>query len=1013
MRRCINRCLCGPFLGHFEDIHKSPPNSDDEDEADSDKDALLKPKHHNKATRQSSQMKKKKMEATGLLPYLTTVEVEQHEGTEVVKYMEEAVKAQHVKFAPEVLTKLCQYVKLHTVDLTHCHLTEVPPKLYELENMVVLRLSHNNLTVIKHDPNQEAVGKAAPVEEMVMEWNKISHVQPKSMEGEIVKSLVLLSFAHNEIRFLPRAFLAGAKRLRYLDMSFNSLTSLPDSIYSCHSLQMLILSRNQLSALPDNIGKLKDLRKLFVSYNRLTGLPSDIGACEKLQKIRVTSNRIRHMPDSLIDLWQHRGGRLRELMVSDNPLVQPSITAFEMGGLDQALEMFEMWVMEQADLKEQALRDEEAQLMLENNSTALAMKDVDPEAAGAAQPLLAIADGGVAGAHGNMNVAAVPTSQPMAPGDANAPGPPPASGPDKDNRLSQTSAATGNTAASEDVQQADSTHGHHKNHAYAYYFSHESVNYDPAKIAEIRSAECTLLLLKKSHFVARQKKAAEAQIKDGKVPPHLQKFVSPDFKVMQYNGPVLVSDVDLFFNLLVYSTKPMFSSGQALFDKFSASEDPNPYLTHEEWSNFCVRVPLKLPEDIQDQMWELMAYQESDKLYRTDFVAAWHIHDIEDTDSWIKRVSALLKLEYYDMSLQELRLRLQAKGAADATPQLDFDGNLNDEEELPGGRESQIPELPLPTEGERWLEGRHVVSEDAVEEAEEEEEGKEGHTLISLDNGQVQTKLRQWRREDDEQAEQSDDSLLSHELSQASDSSEDDFDAQEILEGILEAQMWEEEQTRLEQVNSKKMQIQSDADIASLMTMPVDSILEAQARVHKPGGAERKSRKMKRQKTRLEKLKNKKELRDGRFKTDVFTVRQSMREAYRNIPHDDFSKFVNFVLRGLKFIRHYNPAQRITYWHAEDPTFKTTVSMNKYTEMLLKQMGFVCVQNTYWVWPEKHLNYSADSVAASSVWGNRIVPPDCPGSIKGRLDDMLYLLRLYQRVLLRDGKAKFTGHLKS
>ncbi|CAK0850781.1 unnamed protein product, partial [Prorocentrum cordatum] len=38
------------------------------------------------------------------------------------------------------------------------------------------------------------------------------------------------------------------------------------------------------------------------------------------------------------------GGRLAELQVEENPLAQPSITAFQMGGMDAAFEQFEKWV---------------------------------------------------------------------------------------------------------------------------------------------------------------------------------------------------------------------------------------------------------------------------------------------------------------------------------------------------------------------------------------------------------------------------------------------------------------------------------------------------------------------------------------------------------------------------------------------------------------------------------------------------------------------------------------------
>ena len=49
----------------------------------------------------------------------------------------------------------------------------------------------------------------------------------------------------------------------------------------------------------------------------------------------------------------------------------------------------------------------------------------------------------------------------------------------------------------------------------------------------------------------------------------------------------------------------------ALFDKFesqgNADEHDIPYVTPTEWHHFCARAPLRLEQDIQDRMWDLLA----------------------------------------------------------------------------------------------------------------------------------------------------------------------------------------------------------------------------------------------------------------------------------------------------------------------------------------------------------------------------------------------------------------------
>eukprot|EP00971_Amphidinium_carterae_P027092 534141-Amphidinium_carterae.1 len=40
-------------------------------------------------------------------------------------------------------------------------------------------------------------------------------------------------------------------------------------------------------------------------------------------------------------------------------------------------------------------------------------------------------------------------------------------------------------------------------------------------------------------------------------------------------------------------------------------------------------------------------------------------------------------------------------------------------------------------------------------------------------------------------------------------------------------------------------------------------------------------------------------------------------------------------------------------------------------------MGFVCISEKYWCWPAKHLRFPG---SASSDWGKKLVPTQCPGS---------------------------------
>mmetsp|Transcript_7096 Transcript_7096/g.15284 ORF Transcript_7096/g.15284 Transcript_7096/m.15284 type:complete len:987 (-) Transcript_7096:113-3073(-) len=973
--------LCGPFFGQFKDIHESPPASENSD-SDASEDLQYKPKDYGKIEKKKRTFfRSKYFKASageglaaakrihGWLPHLTTVTVESKKGSDVTRVQYEGVKARDISISDQMMKSLVEHRMLHTVELIHCHLKNLPHNLHELEQLRVLRLSYNQLTVLRKNAEQLESGKAGQLEAAILDWNRISLVEPGSFSEDMVKNLTVLNLAHNELEFLPSDFLLGAEQLRYLDLSFNRLKALPDSVLSCKKLQLLHMQHNDLVKLPARMESLTELRKLFVSYNRLTQLPEKIGKCRKLEKLRFVANHVRFLPDSAIELWKDRGGRLQECLANDNPLIQPSITAFEMGGLDQAFRLFHEWLetkhheMEElADMSEgpiEAIRVPKITGM-EN------MQAVGGGYMGDAKAMGASYTGGT-----KAGYSAIET-----PSEWSVPSPKVVPEEDRSSRARRISQS------------------HH------YYFSHLDQGKIDIGVAEIRSAESSLLLLKKSTYINNAKKlamrkAAEAQALNKELPAHFKEILDPLVTAATFHGKVLVTDVDLYFILLVFSTKPLFITCNSLFDKFEhrdGKQHNDLHLTRAEWANLCQRVPVTLPEEVQQEMWNLLAWRDSSKITQVDFIAGWHIHDVEESDPWIKRLAAVLHLDYYDMDLDEMRERLKAKGAEEATPQLDFDGPSSDATK----RGDVVNHLELQqTEGERWLAQNHAHQDRGYRQ-----QRLKPPPQVSL--GEVRSGLND--EDEGSNASLSDASISSGYLSRGSDSSDDQFDAQDSLREILARAKVEEVLKQAEMPHRTKFVVRSEEDLKKLMELSPKDIL------WQPQSAElflrdERGKDALRTKKRPKLLRNATNIRDPRYKTDIFAVRQAIREAYRNLPHYDFVKLVNFILRGLRFIKHYNPEKRQTYWHADDPAFKHTMAVNRYTTQLLLQMGFICLNDTYWVWPSLHLKFDD----TTSNWGSRVVPEQCPGMDKHRLDDMVHLFMRCQRGLANDGR-NFTGH---
>jgi len=1045
------RYLCGNFCGNFKDDHESPPNSDDEDETNdaNSEDELYKPKGHKKAiARQAGKLnegskkgvsarmlnlrkQKKATQITSWRAFTEQITVHEKEGATTSIYSYDAIRADHQVLPLELLNSLHTNPKLHTVELQHCKLRELPPKLNELDKLSVLKLSSNRLESLVPIASKIELGNKCPkIKEFALDHNQIRNVKGGALSGTIVHYLEVVTLANNLIDFLPMDFLAESRNLKFLDLASNRLKSLPESILACRNLNILILTSNQLEVLPDRIEELRDLRKLFVSYNQLEQLPTKIGECSELQKIRVVSNNIRTMPDSLVLLWKQYGGQLEELLVAENPLVVPSITAFEMGGLDQAMLLFSQWIENGRDEEIRADMFSLKNMSLEDISGA--------EGEEFRRQVLSLQAAGEEDAEGAfeeqqdeaLQLEDRETSQPLMQdvGDALAP-------------LPQAEIVKGVTTIAEEDQQEATTEEKYDQYA-GYYFGHIEPGKEDKKV-QIRSAESSLMLLKRGLFfdnmiqMARKQKE-EAQAKNKPVPGHLEKYLREDFNASKFTGKVMVTDQDLFFNLLVYATKPMFGTCHALFDKFQVGRDDEKntekgaYFKVEEWRNLCARVPVKVPEEIQDSIWKLLAWRDSSKLYETDFIAGWHIHDVEDSDPWIGRVAKVLGLEYYDMDIPEMQARLRARGADTATPKLDFDSVLVTDE-LAGDAKLKNDDsllgkdtFPRVMEGERGT----VNLADLAKTGQSVDAALEGAPMlhdaaesgpimklpkISLDPEHFVRRQAQLRAQDQQDGEDSvsDDSLESDELSEGTESSADSFDACGALLDIRDSEAADEADRRRAESQQHAFRVRPESaaqDLQQLMEMPAAELFREE-----PAPIPRTPPRPQpdwRPSSRMSRLRNKKNLRDARFKTDVFTVRQAVREAFRNLSYDDFVKIINFIQRGLKSIKHYNPLDRVTYWHCSDPTFNHSIvpgcGMANYGEQVLQQMGFVCVNSTYWVWPEKHLNSRKDPGA----WGHLQAPPGCKGFDKTRLDDMILLFRMCRTDLARKGR-RFSGHIGS
>jgi hypothetical protein len=150
---------------------------------------------------------------------------------------------------------------------------------------------------------------------------------------ELADSLEVLNLSGNSLATLPDD-LSRLSKLRVLFCSDNRFTQLPEVLSSCARLEMvgfkanrisevaaaaiapglrwLILTDNQIKVLPDSIGSCVRLQKLMLAGNQLAVLPEAMGGCVGLELLRISANRFEALPEWLLQLprltWLAFGG---------------------------------------------------------------------------------------------------------------------------------------------------------------------------------------------------------------------------------------------------------------------------------------------------------------------------------------------------------------------------------------------------------------------------------------------------------------------------------------------------------------------------------------------------------------------------------------------------------------------------------------------------------------------------------------------------------------------------------
>jgi hypothetical protein len=157
----------------------------------------------------------------------------------------------------------------------------------------------------------------------------------------LADTLEVLDLSNNKLISLPKE-LKQLKKLKILFASNNLFTTLPEALGPCENLEMvgfkankinsvpanslplklrwLILTDNQLTTLPDTLGQRPRLQKLALAGNRLTELPQSFGLLHNLELLRISANELTSYPNQLLTL-----PKLAWITFSGNPFSRSDV----------------------------------------------------------------------------------------------------------------------------------------------------------------------------------------------------------------------------------------------------------------------------------------------------------------------------------------------------------------------------------------------------------------------------------------------------------------------------------------------------------------------------------------------------------------------------------------------------------------------------------------------------------------------------------------------------------------
>ncbi len=138
----------------------------------------------------------------------------------------------------------------------------------------------------------------------IFKWNQKEKMNAKIdslLQTNLETQSPRLDLSNQSLTTLPEQ-LQSFTHLTHLDLSHNQLTTLPEWINQLTALTHLNCAHNQLTTLPETFCELPQLHTLDLTQNQLTELPEAFGQLTTLYSLEISQNQLTQMPESFYKL---------------------------------------------------------------------------------------------------------------------------------------------------------------------------------------------------------------------------------------------------------------------------------------------------------------------------------------------------------------------------------------------------------------------------------------------------------------------------------------------------------------------------------------------------------------------------------------------------------------------------------------------------------------------------------------------------------------------------------------